>query len=217
MAIAGIGGVLLAAVLVRRQARDELGERWRGLDPAKRRRVLKAIREGRALADPDEARFAVELIERYRRVEKRSTRRTAYQLALVAAEAFLILKGHWASTVMLPLLVVEAIGRASRGRRERMDTALELNVQVIEAWGGTPPPLIEDDAARTRVTPRAHTAMLVRWAYVVWLAVAVSLTVLVAIAGFQRDDVVLLTGVWALLACLLLAGYVLAPPWTNAA
>lgn len=210
VAIASIGGLLLGVAIARRErAQDNLTPRWRAVDTIRRRRIARAIRQGSALADPEDARLAVELIDGLRRLERSSGRTTAYRVVLIAVEIVLLVAGHWASIVMLlPLLGLEAAGRLYGGR-ERMERARALNVQVVEAWGGTVPAPAVAAPEPTTMSFRARAARITRWVYLGWLAVSVSLTVLVAIAGFQREDLVLLGIGWGALAWLLLVEYAL--------
>ena len=69
-------------------------------------------------------------------------------------------------------------------------------------------------AARSRKTGVRARIRLIRGLFLVWLAVSVASTVLVALGGFYREDLVLLAVVWTILAVLWLVDRVLRPSAT---
>ena len=67
--------------------------------------------------------------------------------------------------------------------------------------------------SRTRPTRRVRIGLL-RLLFLVWLAVSVAVSVLVALGGFYREDLVLLGVVWAILATLWLLDRLLPRVWS---
>lgn len=56
---------------VRESGYNEWAQRWKTIDPQRRRRIARAIRRGEGVADPRDAALALELIDRQRELNAR--------------------------------------------------------------------------------------------------------------------------------------------------
>jgi hypothetical protein len=153
--VLGVGMYLFVRRRQRKLGVDAWQKRWKSLPKERRERIWSAVKEGRALPDPEDAALAVEAIDA-RTTNPLEPRRSGLRrlLALVplVALAFLLADAHgdvldvivygWP---LLLLVALELVGPfVLRGRLAAVQRARELNAQVAASSG-------RDAAARDRM------------------------------------------------------------------
>lgn len=166
IALAATMGGLMYVYLrfrMRRGGVDERWRRWRALPRERRRRISRAVREGRALADVEDAQYAVALVDHSHAVRgflqfRSPWKRTALHLclaALILAPVVHDWRGLIASLPLIVLVLVPHFVRLlTRGRRERMEEARRLNEQVVSAAQ----PSARTSASRLRAPARTASS-----------------------------------------------------------
>jgi Flp pilus assembly protein TadB len=139
----GLGGVIFRrnALMTRLALEDRA--RWDDLSLATRRRIRKAVRKGRAVDDPQHAKFAVAI------ARADGARRSTTPLLLVAAFAFFVVvvigasEGRAASAALNGVIVVFLIGLvvwAVPRQRRRLAHAEAANRALVDHARTSPTP-----------------------------------------------------------------------------
>ena len=112
--------------------------RWKKVDRARRRRIARAVRRGKAVSDPRDAALAVEMIDAQQKLTNLTDRSGWKQglhyafLAVFVASVAIPSRGNLrtAGLALLPLILLTAMHFAARRLRARADWAREKNEQL---------------------------------------------------------------------------------------
>ena len=127
---------------IKRNVDDAWLKRWRSVDRSRRRRIMRAVRRGEAVADPRDAALAVELIawQRELAVGMRAGRFSRWSgrfhdVVIVVAAVSIAFFTHdlaLVSLVSLPVAYIAALHLYSRRLESRIAMAREKNAQLVD-------------------------------------------------------------------------------------
>jgi hypothetical protein len=132
--VAVIAGLILSvgALLLFRRTHDPVwNEKWRAVDPERKRRISKAVGAGRALDAPDDASLAVRLVEATERWRRFSTLSGLGTAAFLGVSS-IALGWHWLLLVAVACIALEVVATALMYRpRRRMREARQANLALL--------------------------------------------------------------------------------------